>query len=73
LCGTKTKALRGGQSEMTERTEQFRRKALECEQQADAAPDERLADEYLTLAKQWRELADQVERYGLSDTNRPVA
>jgi hypothetical protein len=35
---------------MNKQAEQFRRKAVECEQLADAVPDERIAEEYLKLA-----------------------
>jgi len=50
---------------MNEQAEQFRRKAMECEQLADAAADDLVAEQYMTLAHQWRELADQVERHSL--------
>jgi hypothetical protein len=48
---------------MTEQAEQFRRKAIECEQRAEAAPDDRIATQLLEIAKQWRQLADRIERH----------
>jgi hypothetical protein len=45
--------------------ENFRDKARECEYLAKATTDEPIAEEYMKLAKQWRELADQVERHSL--------
>jgi hypothetical protein len=49
-----------------ERAEEFRRKAEECEAQARRLAHTSLAADYLKLARQWRELADQAERFGLS-------
>ena len=45
--------------------ENFRHKARECEYLAEATNVEHIAKEYAKLAKQWQELADQVERHNL--------
>jgi len=39
-------------------------KALQCEHLACVTPDN-LADQFLELTKQWRDIADQMERHGL--------
>jgi hypothetical protein len=45
--------------------ENFRHKARECEYLAETTTNEHIVEEYRKLAKQWRELADQVERHNL--------
>jgi hypothetical protein len=45
--------------------ETFRHRARECEYLAEATTDANIAVEYAKLAKQWRELAYQVERHNL--------
>jgi hypothetical protein len=45
------------------RPELCRQKAIECESEAKRASDGLTADAWLNMAKQWRELADRIERY----------
>jgi hypothetical protein len=40
-----------------------RQKAIECEEEAKRFPSSLEAEAWLKLAKQWRELADRIERY----------
>ena len=40
-----------------------RQKAIECEEEAKRMPSSFEAEPWLKLAKQWRELADRIERY----------
>jgi hypothetical protein len=40
-----------------------RQKATECEEEAKRMPSSFEAEPWLKLAKQWRELADRIERY----------
>jgi hypothetical protein len=44
------------------RAEQYRQHATEAEQQAKRAPDRDAKEGLQEIARQWRELADQVER-----------
>ena len=44
--------------------EDYRARADECEEQAQAARDPEVKAQLHLLARQWRELADQVERMG---------
>jgi hypothetical protein len=47
---------------MTEtRAARFRAKAAECEQASTLASDRNVKQTYLDMAKQWRDLAEQVE------------
>jgi hypothetical protein len=48
---------------MIPRADECRRKAKEAEAMAEAARDQ-AAREYTEVAKQWRTLADQVEKRG---------
>ena len=43
-----------------------RQKAIECEREAERAPSPVTAEAWLKMATQWRDLADQIQRY-----NRP--
>ena len=49
---------------MSERIEACRRKAIECQRAALAAPDPNIRQMYLDLAKQWKELAEHAARFG---------
>jgi hypothetical protein len=40
-----------------------RQKAIECEQEAKRTPSSFEAEAWLKLAKQWRELAERIEKY----------
>jgi hypothetical protein len=40
-----------------------RRKAIECEEEAKRTPSSFEAEAWLKLAKQWRELAERIEKY----------
>ena len=42
--------------------EEMRAKALECDQRARATRDAGVVRSYTELARQWRELAEQIER-----------
>lgn len=54
---------------MGERAEHYRAKVTECERAAQTAPtDQPIAKSYSDLARQWRELARQVE---MLDRERP--
>jgi hypothetical protein len=44
--------------------EDYRARADECEEQAQAARDPEVKAQLQLLARQWRELADQAERMG---------
>lgn len=46
---------------MTERTDKYRRKAVECEKAAQIAVDNAVRNIYLDLAHQWQELAWRIE------------
>jgi hypothetical protein len=46
------------------RPEDYRARAAECEKQANAARDPEVKAQLLLVARQWRELANQVERTG---------
>jgi len=50
---------------MQSRAEEFLEKAIECEERAKVTEQPDLRVHYMELARQWRELADQVKRYGL--------
>ena len=43
--------------------EHCRQKAAECEDEAKRAPSPSLAATWLSLAKQWHDMADQIERH----------
>ena len=47
------------------KAEQYRARAVDCEHMAKEARDPVLKWELADLARQWRELAEDVERYGL--------
>jgi hypothetical protein len=47
------------------RADDYRDKARDCERQAGLAQDHSLRQIYLDLAKQWRDLAEQIERHGI--------
>ena len=49
--------------ESTESSE-YRKNAELCEKQAQQAPTSHIAEEYQTLARQWREMAEQADRSG---------
>jgi len=44
------------------RAKQYRQHGMEAEQQAKRAPDRDAKEGLKDIARQWRELADQVER-----------
>ena len=48
---------------MTTRPERFRVKALECYVAAQKAKDPKTRDAYLELTRNWRDLADEIERF----------
>lgn len=48
---------------MTTRPERFRIKALECHVAAQKAKDPETKDAYLELMRNWRDLADEIERF----------
>jgi len=48
---------------MTTRPERFRVKAMECHAAAQKADDPATREAYLELMRNWRELADEVERF----------
>ena len=48
---------------MTTRPERFRVKALECYAAAQKATDPETRDAYLELMRNWRDLADEIERF----------
>jgi hypothetical protein len=48
---------------MTTRPERFRVKAMECYAAAQKADDPRTREAYLELMRNWRELADEIERF----------
>jgi hypothetical protein len=48
---------------MTMRPERFRVKALECYVAAQKAKDPETRDAYLELMRNWRDLADEIERF----------
>jgi hypothetical protein len=48
------------------RAEQYRLRAKEAEEQASKIHDTQLKEGFLEIARQWRELAKQAERYGLT-------
>ena len=52
---------------MSERIEACRRKAIECQRAALAAPDPNIRQMYLDLAKQWKELAEHAARLSGTD------
>ena len=48
---------------MTTRPERFRVKALECYATAQKETDPKTREAYLELMRNWRELADEIERF----------
>jgi hypothetical protein len=48
---------------MTTRPERFRVKALECYVAAQKETDPNTREAYLELMRNWRELADEIERF----------
>jgi len=48
---------------MTTRAEEYRRKAEEAEREAERANDTFLRQKYMDIAREWREMADHIERY----------
>ena len=48
---------------MTSRADQYRLKAAECERQAEEIKDPSIKQTLLNLAKQWRDLARQVNEF----------
>jgi hypothetical protein len=46
---------------MSQRAEECRKKAAECEQRAIFITEDRLRTLYLKLARQWRQIAGEVE------------
>jgi hypothetical protein len=48
---------------MTTRPERFRVKALECHAAAQNAKDPATKEAYLELVRNWRDLADEIERF----------
>jgi hypothetical protein len=48
---------------MTTRPERFRVKALECFVAAQKEEDPKAREGYLELMRNWRELADEIERF----------
>jgi hypothetical protein len=48
---------------MTTRPERFRVKALECSVAAQKTNDPATKEAYLELMRNWRELADEIERF----------
>jgi hypothetical protein len=48
---------------MTTRPERYRAKARECEVAAQKAKDPDVTETYSELARGWRELAEQIERF----------
>ncbi len=55
---------------MTSRPEAFRVKAMECEAAARKIRDPELKDTYLNIARSWRDLADEVDRFELASLGR---
>jgi hypothetical protein len=53
-----------GRAGMIPRAEECLRKAKEAEAMAEAARDQAAREIYTEVAKQWRTLADQVEKRG---------
>ena len=53
-----------GRAGMISTAEECRRKAKEAEAMAEAARDQAAREIYTEVAKQWRTLADQVEKRG---------
>jgi hypothetical protein len=46
------------------RAEEYRAHARECEDRAAGTRDPDIKQHLLELAKRWRQMADQLERYG---------
>jgi hypothetical protein len=49
---------------VTSKAEEYRAKAAECEQHAESIRDAYIKGHYQELARQWREMAEQIERMG---------
>jgi hypothetical protein len=49
---------------VTSKSEEYRAKAAECDQRAASIRDTEVKAHYQELARQWREMANQIERMG---------
>jgi hypothetical protein len=49
---------------MSDKAEEYRRRATEADEQAEAALEDSVKIAWLNVAKHWRDMADQAERMG---------
>jgi hypothetical protein len=52
-----------GVTVVTSKTEEYRAKARECEQLAKQARDSDIKEQFLDMAKKWRDMADHEEKH----------